>query len=63
MAPQAKLLTFTEGHNGRTLPFSDADPYACRIRMRLAGPVLWAWENGGGGVGVSFIGAYARTPG
>lgn len=63
VAPQGNLLAFTEGDNGRTLPFSDADPYACRIRMRLAGPFLWAWENGCGGVGVSFIGAYARTPG
>jgi hypothetical protein len=63
VAPQGNLLAFTEGDNGRTLPFSDADPYACRIRMRLAGPFLWAWENGCGGVGVSFIGAYLHTPG
>ena len=61
--PQGNLLAFTQGDNGRTLPFSDADPYACRIRMRLAGPFLWAWENGCGGMGVSFIGAYARTSG
>ena len=60
---QGNLLAFTQGDNGRTLPFSDADPYACRIRMRLAGPFLWAWENGCGGMDVSFIGAYARTSG
>ena len=62
VAPQGNLLAFTEGDNGMTLPFSDTAPYACRIKMQRAGPFLWAWENGCGGVGVSFIGAYTRTP-
>ena len=58
--PQGNRLAFNEGDNNKTLPFSDADENACRIRMSLAGPYLLAWEDRCGGVGVSFDGVYAR---
>ena len=60
-APQGNLLAFNQGEDNKTLLFSDADDSACRIRMQLAGPYLWAWEQGCGGMGVSFDGVYART--
>lgn len=62
-APEGDLLAFVQGDHGRTLPFTDADPYACRIRMRRVGPFLWVWENACGGLNVTFTGAYAREPG
>ncbi len=61
IAPRGDLLAFVQGDDGKTLPFSDSDDTACRIKMQLSGPYLWAWENGCGGMGVSFIGAYSRV--
>lgn len=59
-SPQGNRLAFNQGDRNKTLPFSDADEHACRISIDLAGPYLWAWEDGCGGLGVSFNGAYAR---
>ena len=60
-APQSNRLAFNQGDNNKTLPFSDADENACRIRMSLVGPYIWAWEDGCGGAGVSFDGVYTRV--
>lgn len=60
-APQGNRLAFNQGDDGKTLPFNEADDNACRIRMDRVGPYLWAWEQGCGGMGVSFDGVYARA--
>ena len=60
-APKGNRLAFNQGDNNETLPFSDADENACKIRMSLAGPYLWAWEDRCGGAGVSFDGVYTRV--
>ena len=60
-APQGDLLAFVQDEHGKTLPFTDANRNACRIRMRLAGPFLWVWEDACGGLNVTFTGAYARV--
>ena len=49
------------GGDGKTLPFNEADDNACRIRMERVGLYLWAWEQGCGGISVSFDGVYARA--
>ena len=59
-APQGNRLAFNQGNDNKALPFNDADESACRISMSLVGRYLWARENGCGGAGVSFDGAYAR---
>ena len=59
-APKGNRLAFNQGDNNDTLPFSDTDKNACKIRMSLVGPYLWAWEDRCGGAGVTFDGVYTR---
>lgn len=61
IAPKGNRLAFNHGDNDQTLPFSEADKNACKIRMNLVGPYLWAWEENCGGANVSFDGVYARV--
>jgi hypothetical protein len=58
--PEGSSLAFTMGDD-KTLPYTEGDDYACRVRMRLLGPFLVVVDNNNcGGMNVSFTGAYRR---
>lgn len=59
--PVGRILAFTMGEDGKTLPYDAGDEFTCRVRMFRRGPYLLVRDNNAcGGANVSFSGFYRR---